>query len=176
MYSVEGLPIKLSDAAVSKIKHAYNGEPLLITFQMHSECCSEDCGACCIGPCLCLEGCNPAFAYSDDSVIVNGIWFGRKDAARVSTMWSDMGCMCFVSRQIQMMLTKMLFTPPSACSELCAQMTCCPSPPLINHLFLDQYECKVVTDHPRLTSTATVQNEERRSVLPDTMNPLYKTH
>lgn len=153
VYSMEGIPLKLTDAAVLKIKHIYTGEPLLVTLHQHLECCScnceINCGASC---CMC---CSSYTAYSDDTKTIKGIWFGERDAAPISTCYSDMGCLCPLPLQIQYALINAFIKPPSVnpCTELCKLLQCCSGPPLINHISIDAYEVKIITDYSPILTT-----------------------
>ena len=150
VYSVEGVPLRLTDAAVAKIKHSYTGEPLLVTMKLNRDCCELECGG---GTC-----CGGHTAYNDDSVDVRGIWFGEKDAVPEPTVYSDAGCMCILPPQLQHALQHLYLRPPSKdpCTELCN--TVCKGPPLINHVAIDAYEVKIEYDrnkHARIYSSLT---------------------
>ena len=143
--------MRLSDAAVGKIQHAYNGEPLMVTFQHRTDCChfDVDCGGC-LSWCVC---CVPYTAYTDDTVTVRGAWFAERDAEPLPTMCSQAGCYCPLPYSLQMTLKNLFMRPPSInpCTELCK--ICCNGPPLINHVSVDAYEVKIMNELPRLYTT-----------------------
>lgn len=147
VYSVEGIPLRLTDAAIAKINHAYTGEPLLVTMKLNQDCCHFEfvCGG--------LSCCSNHAAYSDDTVDVRGIWFGEKDAVPEPTILSDAGCLCVLPLNLQHALKHLYIRPPmnNPCNP-----GCCQGPPLINHVAIDAYEVQMVTDrqlHARIYSS-----------------------